>query len=241
MAGHSKWSNIKHRKGAQDNKRGKLFTKIIKEIMISARIGGGNPSANPRLRNAIINAKSNNMPGEKIEKAIKKGTGELKGIHYEDMVYEGFGPAGVSLILEVITDNKNRTVAEIRHILAKFGGNLGETGSVMWMFEKKGIIMINSEEGTDEEILDKIIDLDIEEFKIEDKFYIIETKSIKVTEIANVLEYNGYNIELADVQLLPKTFHKVTNEESKLVINLLNDLEENDDITKLHTNFEINV
>ena len=141
MAGHIKWANIRHRKGAQDQKRGKIFTKIIKEITISARLAGGDPNANPRLRKAISNAKSNNMPSDKIERAIKKGTGELDGVIYEEITYEGFGPGGVAIMMDVITDNKNRSVADIRHLLAKYKGNLGESGSVSWIFDKKGQIM----------------------------------------------------------------------------------------------------
>ena len=138
MAGHSKWANIKHRKGAQDQKRGKIFTKLIREITISSRLGGGDLESNPRLRKAVNNAKSNNMPSEKIDRAIKKGTGALEGVSYEEIVYEGYGPNGVAIIVEVITDNKNRSVAELRHAFTKFGGSLGEVGSVCWMFEKKG-------------------------------------------------------------------------------------------------------
>ena len=143
MAGHSKWSNIKHRKGAQDAKRAKIFTKIIKEITISSRLGGGDLDSNPRLRKAVTNGKASNLPADKIERAIKKGTGELEGVVYDEISYEGFGPGGFALILNVITDNKNRSVAEIRHLLSKYGGNLGANGSVSWMFEKKGLILID--------------------------------------------------------------------------------------------------
>ena len=240
MAGHSKWSNIKHRKGAQDAKRGKLFTKIIKEITISSKIGGGDLSSNPRLRKAIDSAKSSNMPGEKIEKAIRKGTGELEGVNYEDMVYEGYGPGGISLILEAITDNKNRTVAEIRHLLSKYGGNLGETGSVTWMFDKKGLIIINSIEAPEEEILNKIIDLDIEEFTKDGELYIIETKPNKVFQVGEIIKSHGYKIESIDIKLIPKVTHSVNKEESNSIVNLLSELEENDDITNLYTNFDIN-
>lgn len=240
MAGHSKWSNIKHRKGAQDAKRGKLFTKIIKEITISSRIAGGDISSNPRLRKAIDNAKSSNMPGEKIENAIKKGTGELEGVNYEDMVYEGYGPGGISLILEVITDNKNRTVAEIRHLLSKYGGNLGETGSVIWMFDKKGIIILNCNEDNEEEILNNIIDLDILEFINDNGIYTIETKPEKTIQIGEAIKTYGYRVISIDIQLIPKVFHSVNEAESNSVINLLNDLEENDDINNIYTNFNTN-
>ena len=144
MAGHSKWANIRHRKGAQDQKRGKIFTKIIKEITIASRLGGGELTANPRLRKAVSNAKSNNMPADKIERAIKKGTGELNGVIYEEITYEGYGPGGVAILMNVITDNKNRSVAEIRHVLSKYNGNLGENGSVSWMFDQEGQIVLSS-------------------------------------------------------------------------------------------------
>ena len=241
MAGHSKWSNIKHRQGAQDAKRGKLFTKIIKEITISARIGGGIPSSNPRLRKAIENAKSNNMPGEKIENAIKKGTGELEGINYQEMIYEGYGPGGISLVIEVITDNKNRTVAEIRHLFSKYGGTLGETGSVTWMFEKKGIIAIDSKEIKEDEVLNNIIDLDIEEFIHENDIYIIETKPEKVNQISQAIRNFGYNLKSKNIQLVPKTLHNVNKKELFSAKELLNDLEENDDVTNLFTNLNVNI
>ena len=158
MAGHSKWANIRHRKGAQDQKRGKIFTKIIKEITISARLAGGDPNANPRLRKAISNAKSNNMPSDKIERAIKKGTGELDGVIYEEITYEGFGPGGVAIMMDVITDNKNRSVADIRHLLAKYKGNLGESGSVSWIFDKKGQIIVSSESNDEEIVFDSALE-----------------------------------------------------------------------------------
>ena len=173
MAGHSKWANIRHRKGAQDQKRGKIFTKIIKEITISARLAGGDPNANPRLRKAISNAKSNNMPSDKIERAIKKGTGELDGVIYEEITYEGFGPGGVAIMMDVITDNKNRSVADIRHLLAKYKGNLGESGSVSWIFDKKGQIIVSSESYDEEIVFESALEAGAEDFQTHYDIFII--------------------------------------------------------------------
>ena len=165
MAGHSKWANIRHRKGAQDKKRGKIFTKIIKEITISARLDGGEISSNPRLRKAVSNAKSNNLPADKIQRAIKKGTGELEGVLYEEVTYEGYGPGGVAIMMDIITDNKNRSVAEIRHILSKYSGNLGENGSVSWMFNKRGLIILASTSDDEDIVFEATIDAGAEDFK----------------------------------------------------------------------------
>ena len=173
MAGHSKWANIRHRKGAQDQKRGKIFTKIIKEITISARLAGGDPNANPRLRKAISNAKSNNMPSDKIDRAIKKGTGELDGVIYEEITYEGFGPGGVAIMMDVITDNKNRSVADIRHLLAKYKGNLGESGSVSWIFDKKGQIIVSSESNDEEIVFESALEAGAEDFQTHDDLSLI--------------------------------------------------------------------
>ena len=170
MAGHSKWANIRHRKGAQDKKRAKIFTKLIKEITIASRLGGGDISSNPRLRKAVSNAKSSNLPSDKIERAIKKGTGELEGVIYEEVTYEGYGPGGVAILINIITDNKNRTVAEIRHLLSKFDGNLGENGSVSWMFDITGQIIIESKSGSEDTVLEDAIDAGADDFYAENNF-----------------------------------------------------------------------
>jgi len=239
MAGHSKWSNIKHRKGAQDQKRGKIFTKLIREITIASRLGGGDLESNPRLRKAVNNAKANNMPSEKIDRAIKKGTGVLEGVSYEEIIYEGYGPNGVAIIAEVITDNKNRSVAELRHAFTKFGGSLGETGSVSWMFEKKGqIIFEDSLLGFD--ALFELVTIagaeDIEEYE---DGYIVTTPFELLMEVRKVIEEKGCVIKSADYEMLSKTSQKLERSKSEKVINLLTSLENNDDVNKLFSNLEI--
>ena len=239
MAGHSKWSNIKHRKGAQDQKRGKIFTKLIREITIASRLGSGDLESNPRLRKAVNNAKSNNMPSEKIDRAIKKGTGVLEGVSYEEIIYEGYGPNGVAIIVEVITDNKNRSVAELRHAFTKFGGSLGETGSVSWMFEKKGqIIFENSSLGFDA-LFDLVLIAGAEDIEEYDDGYIVTTPFELLMEVRKVIEEKGCVIKSADYEMLSKTSQKLERSKSEKVINLLTSLENNDDVNKLFSNLEI--
>ena len=240
MAGHSKWANIRHRKGAQDQKRGKIFTKIIKEITISARLAGGDPNANPRLRKAISNAKSNNMPSDKIERAIKKGTGELDGVIYEEITYEGFGPGGVAIMMDVITDNKNRSVADIRHLLAKYKGNLGESGSVSWIFDKKGQIIVSSESNDEEIVFDSALVAGAEDFQTHDDIFIISTKPELLMKVRDALESQGYNIISAEIDMVPNSFQKLDGQEADRALNLLNTLEDNDDVNKLYSNFDFN-
>jgi len=238
MAGHSKWANIRHRKGAQDKKRGKIFTKIIKEITISARLGGGEISANPRLRKAVSNAKSNNMPADKIERAIKKGTGELDGVIYEEVTYEGYGPGGVAILMDVITDNKNRSVAEIRHILSKFSGNLGENGSVSWMFDKIGLIILASTEQNEDLVLEAAIDAGAKDFQSSEDIYLVSTNIDNLMEVRDNLEGLGYDVKSAEIDMIPKSTQKLEEKESQLFIRLLEALEDNDDVNKLYTNFD---
>ena len=240
MAGHSKWANIRHRKGAQDQKRGKIFTKIIKEITISSRLAGGDPNANPRLRKAISNAKSNNMPGDKIERAIKKGTGELDGVIYEEITYEGFGPGGVAIMMDVITDNKNRSVADIRHLLAKYKGNLGESGSVSWIFDKKGQIIVSSESNDEEIVFESALEAGAEDFQIHDDIFIISTKPELLMKVRDSLESQGYNIISAEIDMVPNSFQKLDGQEADRALDLLNTLEDNEDVNKLYSNFDFN-
>ena len=221
MAGHSKWANIRHRKGAQDAKRGKIFTKLIKEITISARLGGGDVDANPRLRKSVTNAKSSNMPSDKIERAIKKGTGELEGVTYEEITYEAYGPGGVAIMMDIITDNKNRSVAEVRSTLSKFGGNLAENGSVSWIFDKKGQIILDSEAGEDTNI------------------YAISTDPSSLMEVRDALENVGYEIRSAEIEMVPKTLQTLGGKEAETTLKLMGALEENDDINKLYSNFNV--
>ena len=239
MAGHSKWANIKHRKGAQDQKRGKIFTKLIREITISSRLGGGDIESNPRLRKAVSNAKSSNMPSEKIDRAIKKGTGVLEGVSYEEIIYEGYGPNGVAIIVEVITDNKNRSVAELRHAFTKFGGSLGETGSVSWMFEKKGQIIFKDSSLGFDALFDLVISAGAEDIEEYDDGYIVITPFELLMEVRKAIEEKGCVIKSADYEMLSKTTQKLERVKSEKVINLLASLENNDDVNKLFSNLEI--
>ena len=240
MAGHSKWANIKHRKGAQDAKRGKIFTKIIKEITISSRLGGSDIDSNPRLRKAVSNAKSKNLPADKIERAIKKGIGELEGVSYEEITYEAYGPGGVAIMMDIITDNKNRSVAELRHLLSKFGGNLGESGCVSWMFDKKGQVIINSENKKEEIALEMAIEAGANDFEADVDIYIISTDSNLLMEVRDNLEKSGYEIQSAEIEMVPKTLQKLEGEEAEMCLRLMDVLDDNDDINKLYSNFEMN-
>ena len=239
MAGHSKWSNIKHRKGAQDQKRGRIFTKLIKEITIASKIGGGDVDSNPRLRKAVSNAKSSNMPNEKIDRAIKKGIGVLEGFAFEEIVYEGYGPQGIAIILEVITDNKNRTVAELRNIFSKFGGSLGESGSVAWMFEKKGQIILNGNSLEFDLLFDIALEAGAEDIAENNESFVISTHFESLYQVKKILEDEGCIIKSADYELVPKTPIKIKKEESEVSLNFLYSLEGNDDVNKIFSNLVI--
>ena len=239
MAGHSKWANIKHRKGAQDQKRGKIFTKLIKEITIASRIAGGDLDSNPRLRKAVSNAKSNNVPAGNIERAIKKGIGDLDGIAFDEITYEGYGPNGVAIIIEVITDNKNRSVAELRHIFTKFGGSLGETGSVSWMFEKKGQIILESKSLVYETLFDIVLITGAEDLEKFENSYIITTPFDSLMEVKKTIEDHGYLTKSADYQMISKTTQKVTKSESDSIVKLLDTLDNNDDVNRIFSNLDL--
>ena len=239
MAGHSKWANIKHRKGAQDQKRGKIFTKLIKEITIASRIAGGDLDSNPRLRKAVSNAKSNNVPAGNIERAIKKGIGDIDGIAFDEITYEGYGPNGVAIIIEVITDNKNRSVAELRHIFTKFGGSLGETGSVSWMFEKKGQIILESKSIVYETLFDIALIAGAEDLEKFENSYIITTPFESLMEVKKIIEDHGYIIKSADYQMISKTTQKVIKSESDSVVKLLDTLDNNDDVNRIFSNLDL--
>ena len=234
MSGHSKWSTIKRKKGAADAKRGAIFTRLSKDITLTARDSGGNPDMNPSLRLAIKKAKAANMPVANIERAIKKGTGDLPGIKYDDIIYECYGPNGVAIILECLTDNKKRTVSEIKNILTKSGGNLGESGCVNWMFEKKATITLSKNDVKE----DMIFDLDIEDFSIEENQYILTIEPEKFGSISNILEQKNINID-GEVGLVPKNTVEVNSEDSSKILNLIDQLDSHDDIQKVHSNFEI--
>ena len=237
MAGHSKWANIRHRKGAQDAKRGKIFTKIIKEITVSARIGGGDQDSNSRLRKAVSNARSNNMPQENIIRAIKKGTGELEGIAYEEMSYEGYGPNGIAILIEVITDNKNRTVSELRHILNKNNGNLAEPGSVAWMFERKGEILISDFHGDEEKLIEDILVCGADNFEIAEKHVMVTTNQSALLNSRDVLEGSGYQIKSADLVMVPKSTQNIDEDDQGKILNLMETIDNHADVNNVYSNF----
>ena len=239
MSGHSKWSTIKRKKGATDEKRGKIFTTIIKEITVAARMGGGDESSNPRLRKAIVKAKDNNMPQDNIKRAIMKGTGELPGVNYEEGTYEGYGPGGVAIFLEVLTDNKKRTVADIRHLMSKHGGNLGENGSVAWMFDKRGQIIIHASAGEEDDLFESALDCGAEDFEVEEDTFLIFTDPTELMSVKDKLEEKGFSIHSAEVEMVPKNLQKVEKKDVEKILQLMEDLEENEDIKNVFANFDI--
>ena len=238
MSGHSKWSTIKRKKGAADAKRGVIFTRISKDITIAAREGGGDIEMNPALRLAVKKGKTANMPAANIERAIKKGTGDLPGVKYENYVYEGYGPGGVAIMMEIMTDNKNRTVPDIRHIMTKNGGNLGESGCVNWMFEKKGTLIVN-QEGVDEDaLLEKSLELGADDFNIEDEVFEITTSPNAFNEVSTGLEDAGYAVE-GEVGLVAINMVNVEGGDAGQLLKLLELLEEHEDIQKVYSNFDL--
>ena len=239
MSGHSKWSTIKRKKGAADAKRGKIFTTIIKEITISARLGGGDEAANPRLRQAIAKAKSANMPADNIKRAIKKGTGELPGVSYEEAVYEGYGPAGVAIMMEVLTDNKKRTVAEIRHLMTKYGGNLGENGSVAWMFDKKGQIVVAKGDIDEEALLELSLECGADDFESEDDDFILITNPLDLMKVSENVRSKDIDIKSSEIELIPQNLQKVEGKDVERLLKLLEALEDHDDIKNVYANFDI--
>jgi len=242
MSGHSKWATIKRKKAATDAARGKAFTKIIKEITIAARLGGGDPAGNPRLRLAIQNAKSNNMPMDNINRAIKKGTGELEGVHYEDITYEGYAHGGVALVIESVTDNRNRTVSELRHIMSRNGGTLAESGAVIWNFDRKGIINISKGGFSEEDILNVIIDAGADDLVEEADFFQVTTSLENFEGVRKALEASdlpGLNIENASLQYVAKTLIKSEGKDAEQVLRLISALEDHDDVQNVYSNADI--
>jgi YebC/PmpR family DNA-binding regulatory protein len=241
MSGHSKWSQIKHKKADTDAKRGKLFTKIVKEIAVAARVGGGDPDGNPRLRTAIEKAKEVNMPSDNIKKAIMKGTGELPGTTYEESLYEGYGPGGAALLIEALTDNKNRTVSELRHILSKNGGNLGEAGCVSWMFEKKGCLLVDKKKTDEDTLMSLVLDAGAEDLKNdpEEDNYEIITSPEKLAAVKETLEKVKVPVSFAEVTMLPKTYVPLEGGAAEQIVRLLDALEDNDDVQNVYSNFDM--
>ena len=240
MSGHSKWSTIKRKKGANDAKRGKIFTRLIKEITVAARGGGGDPEGNPRLRSAISNAKSENMPKDNITRAIKKGTGEIAGEVYDEIMYEGYGPGGVAVLVECLTDNRNRTVADVRHYFAKSNGNLGEAGCVSWMFEKKGLILVNKEGISEEEMMDKALEAGADDVIEEESEFQILTAPEDFDEVRGALEEAGVSFLEATISMIPKNTVDVTEEKAgRGLMKLMDSLEDHDDVQNVFSNFDI--
>jgi YebC/PmpR family DNA-binding regulatory protein len=239
MSGHSKWATIKRKKGALDAKRGKMFTKLIKELTIAAREGGGDPGANPRLRLAVDNAKAANMPQDNIERAIKKATGELEGVTYLELTYEGYGPAGVAMLVEVATDNKNRIVAEVRHLFSKYGGSMGETGSVAWMFDRKGVISLPKQGKSEDDVMEIILDAGAEDLQSDDEFFEIQTPLESFEPVRKSLADKELSIEKASLQWIAKNTVPVSGDEAEKVMKLIEALEDNDDVQNVFSNADI--
>ncbi len=241
MAGHSKWAQIKHKKAAADAKKGKIFSKLSKEITVAAKLGGGDPEKNPRLRTAIEKAREANMPSENIKKAIMKGTGELPGTNYEEAIYEGYGPGGVALMIEVLTDNKNRTVSEIRHIMSKHGGSMGEAGCVSWMFEKKGYILVDKTKINEDELMSIALEAGAEDMKNDpqEENYEIITAPEDLNKVKSAIESGGIQITLAEITMLPKNYVQLDEKDADQMLRLYEALEDHDDVQNVYANFNI--
>ena len=238
MSGHSKWATIKHKKAATDAKRGSLFTKLIKEISVAAR-GGGNPDTNPRLRVAIERAKESSMPSDNIDRAIKKGTGQLEGVTYEDITLEGYGPGGVAIYIEGVSDNKNRTTAEVRTIFTKKGGNMAGAGSVAWMFEKKGCIVVSKVTVEEDKLMGVALDAGAEDMIVEDENYVIKTGPQDFFKVKKAIDDSGIKTEGAEITLLPKNTVKVEGPDAKKILDLVDAIEEHEDVQHVYANFDI--
>ena len=239
MSGHSKWSTIKHKKGATDAKRGKIFTKIIKEITVAAKMGGGDPETNPRLRSALISARSENMPRDTFERAIKKGTGDLDGVNYEEILYEGYGPGGVAVLVECLTDNRNRTIAEVRQVFNKAGGNVGTDGCVAWMFDKKGLIIVNKEDSDEETLMELALDAGAEDIKEEAESFEIICQPADFEALKEAIDAAEIKYEMAEITMIPQNMTKVEGKDAEQMINFMEALDDCDDIQKFYSNADI--
>jgi len=239
MSGHSKWSTIKHRKAAADAKRGKLFSRMAKEIIIAAKQGGGDPDKNIRLRTAIQSARSVNMPNDNIERAIKRGTGELDGVTYEELTYEIYAPGGVAILLDILTDNKNRTASEIRAVLSRKGGSIANSGSVAWLFEKKGLVRIAKDKTDEDTLYSTVIDAGAEDIRTEEDAFEVYCEPENFEAVKNAVTVGGIEPDLAEVAFIPKNTVKVEGREAEKVLDLVESLEDHDDVQHLHSNFDI--
>jgi YebC/PmpR family DNA-binding regulatory protein len=239
MSGHSKWHTIKHKKGALDAKRGKMFTKLIKEITVAARTGGGDPAANARLRKAISDAKAGNMPNDTIDRAIRRGTGAEEGVSYEEITYEGFGPGGVAVMIDSMTDNRNRTVAEIRHIFSKNGGNLGASGSVRHLFDKKGYIVVDKATKSEDELLELVLDAGADDLRDDEDNFEIITAPENFDTVLSAVKGAGVEPQVAEVEMVPQNYIKLEGNEARQMLKLMEALEDHDDVQKVSANFDI--
>jgi YebC/PmpR family DNA-binding regulatory protein len=239
MSGHSKWASIRHKKSAVDAKRGKIFSKLIKEITVAARLGGGDPGGNPRLRAAIQAAKAENMPKDNIARAIKKGTGELGGTSYEEYNYEAYGPGGVAIMIDCLTDNRNRTVADIKHIFERHGGNLGEPGCVSWMFEKKGLIVFEKNSVEEEKLLDLALEAGAEDIKESETQFEVLSDPADFESVKKAFDDEGLSYTLAEISMIPQNTVRLEGKEAERMLTLMGALEENDDINHVYANFDI--
>ncbi len=239
MSGHSKWSTIKRKKGALDAKRGKIFTKLIKEITVAARMGGGDPESNPRLRTAIAAAKAENMPKDNIERAIKKGTGELEGTQYEELVYEGYGPGGVAVLVEVMTDNKNRSIAEVRHIFSKHGGSLGENGCVSWMFDKKGLLVFSKDQVSEDDVMTVALEAGAEDIKETEKEFEVIVDPSEFETVKEAFDKAGIPYLVAEISMIPQNTVALEGKDAEKMLKLMDALEDSDDVQNAYANFDI--
>jgi len=239
MSGHSKWATTKHKKAAIDAKRGKVFTKIAKEITVAAKLGGGDSNGNPRLRTAVAKAKGVSMPADNIKRAIQKGTGELPGVSYEEIIFEGYGPGGVAVMLESMTDNRNRTVSEIRHIFGKSGGHMGEAGCVSWMFQKKGYIVISRAKADEEKLMTLALDAGAEDLQAEDDNFVVTTPPNDLEKIKKAIEDEGIGMDVTEITMVPQTYVKLDGKEAQQMLRLMDTLEDNDDVQNVYANFDI--
>jgi YebC/PmpR family DNA-binding regulatory protein len=239
MSGHNKWSTIKHKKGAADAKRGKLFSKLIKEITVAARQGGGDPEGNPRLRTAVQSARAANMPKDNIDKAIKRGTGEIAGVSYEEVTYEGYGPGGVAVLLETLTDNKNRTVAEVRKIFDKYGGSLGESGCVAWLFDKKGVIEISGQGLDEDEVMEVALESGAQDVKLDGDLYEIVSEPGDFEAVKSAVEEKGWSVQMANISMIPQNTVRLEGKKAEQMLKMMDALDDNDDVQNIHANFDI--
>lgn len=239
MSGHSKWHSIKYKKAAQDAKRGKIFTKIIKELSVAARLGGGDPDTNSRLRKAIADAKAVNMPADNIQRAIKKGTGELEGTTYEEITYEGYGPGGVAIYVEVLTDNKNRTVSELRHVFSRNGGNIGESGCVAWMFDRKGYIVVEQSKASEDQLLDIALEAGAEDLREDGSNYEIFTTPNSYEDVVNSLKEHNIEMAASNLGYIPQNYVKLEGKQAHQLLRLMEELEDHDDVQNVWANFDI--